>query len=112
MKKQAIDLARRLLDKADLDDAGKIQLAYRLSLGRSATTREIERVQNYLVDYEAEARAVTASTPVPKAKAPPPDKKSQPKGKDQSAQPRDPKLAAWSSFCQALMGSAEFRYVK
>ncbi len=112
VKKQAIDLARRLLDKADLDDAGKIQLAYRLSLGRSATTREIERVQNYLVDYEAEARAVTASTPVPKAKAPPPNKKSQPKGKDQSAQPRDPKLAAWSSFCQALMGSAEFRYVK
>ena len=26
--------------------------------------------------------------------------------------PKDPKTAAWASFCQALIGSAEFRYLK
>jgi hypothetical protein len=26
--------------------------------------------------------------------------------------PRDARIAAWASFCQALLGSAEFRYVK
>ena len=26
--------------------------------------------------------------------------------------PRDARTAAWASFCQALLGSAEFRYVK
>ena len=26
--------------------------------------------------------------------------------------PADPKTAAWSSFCQALFGSAEFRYLR
>ena len=28
------------------------------------------------------------------------------------AGPSDPRIAAWASFCQALLGSAEFRYVR
>ncbi|HKI20472.1 MAG TPA: DUF1553 domain-containing protein, partial [Isosphaeraceae bacterium] len=32
--------------------------------------------------------------------------------KDEVIQPRDPKTAAWASFCQALLGTAEFRYIK
>jgi hypothetical protein len=31
---------------------------------------------------------------------------------EDSIQPADPRAAAWASFCQALMGSAEFRYLK
>ena len=32
--------------------------------------------------------------------------------KEESILPTDPKRAAWTRFCQALFGSAEFRYVK
>jgi hypothetical protein len=32
--------------------------------------------------------------------------------KEEAIQAADPKTAAWASFCQALLGSAEFRYVK
>ena len=32
--------------------------------------------------------------------------------KVEKLKPLDPRDAAWASFCQALLGSAEFRYVK
>jgi len=32
--------------------------------------------------------------------------------KEEKLLPADPKTAAWSSFCQALFGSAEFRYLR
>ena len=31
---------------------------------------------------------------------------------EQPNQPTDPRIVAWASFCQALIGSAEFRYLK
>jgi hypothetical protein len=85
VQQQAKALAARLLKHADLGDAGRIQLAYRLSLGRAATPKEVERVQGYLADYESAAR------------------------EEGDANPR---AAAWASFSQAVLASAEFRYVK
>ncbi|MDB5391614.1 MAG: hypothetical protein JWM11_7260, partial [Planctomycetaceae bacterium] len=32
--------------------------------------------------------------------------------KEESIKASSPKAAAWASFCQALLGTAEFRYVK
>ena len=32
--------------------------------------------------------------------------------KEETIETRDPKTASWASFCQALLGSAEFRYLK
>jgi CO/xanthine dehydrogenase FAD-binding subunit len=32
--------------------------------------------------------------------------------KEEAVKPANPKAAAWASLCQALFGSAEFRYVK
>src|SRR5262249_47984504 len=79
VREQAQALADRLLGRTDLDDAGRVQLAYRLTVGRPAVTREVERAKAYLTDYQAEGVGPAA---------------------------------AWTSFCQALLGSAEFRYVR
>ncbi len=53
-------LAGRLLGRTDLDDAGRIRLAYRLTLGRPATDAEASRVQTYLADYQAAADPAAA----------------------------------------------------
>jgi hypothetical protein len=53
---------------------------------------------------------------LPKKLAPPqnPDEVEQIEApvKEQVIAAANPKTAAWASFCQALLGSAEFRYVK
>jgi cytochrome c553 len=83
VKKQATALAERVLQPTGLEDADRLQLAYRLTMGRTATTKEIERAQTYLSEYEsAEGRVPTARN------------------------------AAWASFCHALLGSAEFHYLQ
>ncbi|MEX2175504.1 MAG: PSD1 and planctomycete cytochrome C domain-containing protein [Pirellulaceae bacterium] len=83
---QARAMAERLLDRSDLsDDAARIDYAFRLALGRPADAEQIARSLEYLQDFEAGL----ASDEKPAAK----------------------RVAAWSSFCQTLMSSAEFRYV-
>jgi hypothetical protein len=82
VQKQALGLAKRVLAQADSDPA-RIQLAYHLILTRSATAKECARAQHYIAEYEAAA------------------------GKD-----TNPRLTAWTSFCQAILASAEFRYIK
>jgi hypothetical protein len=88
VRRQALALATRLLRRADLDEAGRIHLAYRLTLGRAATAKEVGRVKSYLADYQTAARKLGELGPA------------------------DPQVRAWASFCQALLGSGEFRYIK
>ena len=63
-----------------LDDAGRVELAYRLCYARSATMPEKERALKYLTETAKEAGG----------KAP----------------------DAWTSYCQVLLASAEFRYIR
>jgi cytochrome c553 len=88
VQRQALKLAERLLQEADLGDAGRIDLAYRLAVGRAATAGEVERAKGYLADYETAAR------------------------NERPSSLSDPRTAAWASFCQALLASAEFRYLR
>ena len=81
------ELARRVLARSGLDDAGRINLAYRLALCRPATAKEIDRAKDYITAYEAAAQ------------------NNEPSAGDPAADP-------WTSFCQALLASAEFRYVR
>jgi len=83
---QSEHLARRLLDREDLDDAGRVELAYKLCFGRSADDAArhaglefVERCGEQL-----------------KTKEP-----------DDEARRR----AAWTTYCQALFASGEFRYL-
>ncbi|MDA1055449.1 MAG: PSD1 and planctomycete cytochrome C domain-containing protein [Planctomycetota bacterium] len=79
-------LAARLLGDAKLDDEGRVDKTFQLVLSRPASDTEIERALAFI------QRAADAM---------------------KAAKPNDDKLTlhAWSGFCQALFGSAEFRYI-
>ena len=164
VRQQSLALTERIFQRTDLDDAGRIQWAYRLALGRTPTTNEIARTTRFVSDYEGGYRQVLAAAqaarPAPTgevasageaageaAQANPPSEKSKetasqgqgeannpaapkkpetvaaavnpddPVPGDDSAeaqpnQPADSRMVSWASFCQALIGSAEFRYLK
>jgi cytochrome c553 len=95
VRRQSLALAGRVLREKE-DDAARIALAYRLTLAREPAAKEVQRALAYLQDCEAVTRAAPMRPPVA----------------DAPGSPADPKTAAWMSFCQALLGSAEFRYLK
>jgi hypothetical protein len=68
-------------------DAARIDLAYRLALGRSASLAERDRAAAYLSNYLLDSNG------------------SKGKSSDKA------RLDALASFCQALFASAEFRYL-
>jgi mono/diheme cytochrome c family protein len=88
VRDQAKALAERVRQHRNLDEAERIALAYRMTLARVATTKEIERAQVYLGEYEAEIRG------------------------QQTIDAVTARSVAWTSFCQAILASAEFRYLK
>ncbi len=128
VRKQALSFAERVLKDKDATDADRVRTAYRLSLGRLPTDKELDRAKAFLGDYESAYREYLITNP-PKA-VPPPKKGPEPKKGNEppfdpdqidqtgepiteaSVQPKDAKTAAWLAFTQALIGSAEFRYVK
>ena len=81
--KQSEQMAKRVLGHKG-DERARIELAYRLALGRLPTDRERASVASYLTDYRKAVEAVDS---------------------------RNANLAAWASFCQTLFASGEFRYV-
>ncbi|MCA1600817.1 MAG: DUF1549 and DUF1553 domain-containing protein, partial [Acidobacteria bacterium] len=83
---QADGTARRLLDAKLGDEADRVQLAHRVCLSRPATQREVAAALEFL--QRMEKHLVTSV----------PDR-------------GDRRQAVWSSYCQALFGSAEFRYL-
>jgi Protein of unknown function (DUF1553)/Protein of unknown function (DUF1549)/Planctomycete cytochrome C len=84
--KQAEEMAQRLLAQSSLDQPGRVDLAYQLALGRSASDQEKSRMGKYLADYQKSFAAAKGGG--------------------------NPQLAAWTSVCQVLFQSAEFRYVE
>jgi hypothetical protein len=132
VQRRALVLAQRLLHRTELGDEARVDLAYRLATGRAATPTEIERAARFVADYESAASESIASTigeapPSPevavdetrtaaKRPAPPVNPDEVPPVeepvKEEVVRAPDAKTAAWASFCQALLGSAEFRYIK
>ncbi len=86
VRAQAGAMATRIL-ATSLDYPARLNLAYHLALGRPATEAERKRADQYLLN---EARAIIPL-----------------KNGDKNAA----SLLAWSTFCQALFASAEFRYL-
>jgi cytochrome c553 len=127
--KQSLALARRLLSPTGHDGPARVDLAYRLVLGRPAASAEVRRATAYLREYESAARGGfepdSAETPgssaaaeadaAPRKPVPAnPDEADQTDEpvKEEITRPADATEAAWASFCQALFGSAEFRYLR
>lgn len=157
VRRNALQLAERVLEKTELDDAGRVALAYRLTVGRAPTTIEVDRAKSYLADYETASAAIIAAKVAADAAAAT-DKVAAADATDAKAAAveaapvateatattstngetkkppvvidpdeiipvdapitvevitaKDQKTAAWASFCQALLGTAEFRYLK
>ena len=87
VREQSSAMARRILG-TPLDHAGRIRLAYQLALCRPPTDGERARAESYLLN---EARGLVPVKAGDKAGA---------------------AELSWSTFCQALFASAEFRYLK
>jgi hypothetical protein len=79
-------MARRLLERPELDDTGRVQLAYRRAYGRAPSGAETDRAIVYLRRFEAELDA-------------------------QKVSPEARPLQAWQAFCQAVLASSEFLYI-
>lgn len=141
IRRRSLDLAEQLLQRTDLDAAGRLDLAYRLTLNRAATPPEIERAKAYIAEYEAAAADFIDDEPAPSPAAEPvvvaaaeettsnggadakpkkpmpildPDQvvESEVPVKEEVIRADTPAEAAWASFCQALLGSGEFRYLR
>ena len=82
---QAEAMAQRILGHTGLNQADRIDLAFRVALGRLPSERERSDVIKYLNEYR---QAV-----------------------ERDNQKVRPQVAAWTSFCQTLFESGEFRYV-
>lgn len=83
--KQSVEMARRLLAEKDLSESTRIDLAYRLTFGRLPTSGEKSRIDKFLREYRLSWAQAGEKGPA--------------------------RLAAWSSVCQTLFASGEFRYV-
>ncbi|MBI2825254.1 MAG: PSD1 domain-containing protein [Planctomycetia bacterium] len=137
VRQQSLAIADRLLARSDLDDAARVDWVYRRTVGRAATPKEIARAKEYVAAYAAVAVELAAQAPpqvagepvaatadngndgggaAPRKKpAPPPNPDDVVEDEpvvEETIQPTNPAAAAWASFCQAVLGSAEFRYLK
>ena len=75
--------ALRLLARTDLDDAGRITLAFERAYSRPPTTAELDRSLQYLVRVDEFL-------------------------KDRSVPDGERAAQAWQALCQALMSTSEF----
>jgi len=53
VRRNSLAMAESLLASSDLDERGRIEQAYLRTLGRSASSFELERANQYLSDYES-----------------------------------------------------------
>jgi hypothetical protein len=95
VRRQALALAERLLAEKEATDPARIRKAYRLTLGRVPSAREIERAKDFLDTYEGQY-----GREAPRGAA----------GAD-AVRPKGTRAAAWLALVQALFGCVEFRYV-
>jgi hypothetical protein len=78
---QADRMAGRVMEHGSMDESARIDLAYQIAYGRPATSTEKERASIYLASYVGSSKSPALVS------------------------------AGWTSLCQALIASAEFRYV-
>jgi len=125
VRRQSLTLAELLLAENDGACADRIRKAYLLTLGRLPDNMEVKRVQAFLINYESTARELNAFKPSTRVIVAAPDqsKVKKPSNQDEfertnesaaedGIRPKDARSAAWQGFVQALLGSAEFRYLE
>ncbi len=97
--------AQRCMRESD-DDGPRIEFAFLTAYGRKPSPNETEAARSFLRDFRALQRT-DAPTPPTQEGA-----RRRPRVARGNAAPRvDVEKETWTAFCQALFGSAEFRYV-
>ncbi|SFJ01749.1 PSD1 and planctomycete cytochrome C domain-containing protein [Planctomicrobium piriforme] len=137
VRRSSLQLAETLLKQEHLSDAERVEAAYQTILGRSAAEPETVRVQAYITEFAAAAeefellaqstadetmlaQSAADESTAEAAAGTGAGANANPDEADQTDAPiqeeviavADSRTAAWMSFCQALFGSAEFRYVR
>ncbi len=79
-------MAAGLLAREDLDEIGRIRVAYERTLGRPPDRKESSRALEFVARMDAGWR-------------------------DRVEEPGERRLRSWQGFCQALMASSEFAYL-
>ena len=79
-------MATGLLAREDLDETGRIRVAYERALGRLPNEEESHRALEFVARMDAGWR-------------------------DRVEEPEERRLRSWQGFCQALMASSEFAYL-
>lgn len=116
----ARELAQRLTATGEADAGTRITQLFQLAYGRPADAAERERAERYIAEYQAELEALTPPLPdrpeppeLPHEGATPPRPGVPlPAGVEGARDPRERELKAWASLCQAVLASAEFRYLR
>jgi hypothetical protein len=70
----------------EIDDAARIEQAYRRALGRSPNAQEVERAATFLADYQADLAS-------------------------EKVEPGEARVRAWQALCRTILASNEFVYV-
>ncbi len=79
--------AENLLSNTQLDDTGRIAIVYRQAIGRSPTSSEQQAAMSFVNGFRSSLR-------------------------EKAELSRQVELDAWTSFCQALFASTEFRFLE
>ncbi|MEQ1852506.1 MAG: DUF1553 domain-containing protein, partial [Chthoniobacteraceae bacterium] len=87
VRAQSTAMAKRIL-ATPLDYPARLNLAYQLALSRPATETERKRADQYLLSEAKDLMPL------------------------KNGSKEDASLVAWSTYCQALFASAEFRYLR
>ncbi len=128
VQKQSLALAEHLLQGKDKPGQTEIRQAYLRVLGREPNPSELNRVEDFLADYEiayADAPSsrsekpvssdiVIAATETTTTEVVDPDNidRTPQQAQEEEARPSSPRAAAWMNFVQALYATAEFRFVQ
>jgi mono/diheme cytochrome c family protein len=126
VKKQSHQLARRLL-ALEKPAEGRVETAYRLTLGRAPSAVELQRSLAFLQKYAASYRGdepvaanpsggtggeESGSSKKPVSDNPDEADQGGVTIREEVVRPGNADEAAWLAFAQALFASAEFRYVR
>lgn len=129
VRREALALAEKVV-QAESAPEKRLQCVYRETLGREPTTAEVFRVAQFLSEFAAKAQPTLAAAEAAKPAVVAAEQSAEATAKstpvidpdqvitndvplaEEVIRPSSADSAAWAALCQALIGSAEFRYVR
>jgi hypothetical protein len=102
MHKHSRAMAELLLEKAPASDEARVQLAFELGFGRLPSAEEQAASLSLIDDLLKHTNGAEPDKP---------EAANRPQEESDANETVSPTVEAWNALCQALFGSAEFRYL-